>query len=172
MNLNGAILPPSNSSCQFGASDTLNLINSDRNRTENIYQVSTLEEWESCNATNAVNSIPRLVTNITTLQLVAGNFFELDLGFPVFLISTSNGSEESAYNDTVGSTPCLRMVFLLGSQNIACPYPSVCDESVLSENSNLLNIGCNFDVASTTTTTRTQSPTTTNVMQTTTVSKS
>ena len=149
MSLNGAILPPDNATCRFQAGDTLSLINSDANRTENIYQVRTREDWENCNATNAFNSMPRLVNDSNTVQLVTGNFFTFNVGQIIYLISTSNGSEDSANNDIIGTSPCLRMSFLLVPPTSECTLLPACNDSVLSKN--VLNFGCNADSIITTT---------------------
>ena len=148
MSLNGAILPPDDATCRFQAGDTLSLINSDANRTENIYQVRTREDWENCNATNAFNSMPRLVNDSNTVQLVTGNFFTFNIGEIIYLISTSNGSEDSANNDIIGTSPCLRMSFLLVPPTSECTLLPACNDSVLGANSNVLNVGCNSGITS------------------------
>ena len=163
---NNTILPPIDSECQFYIGDTLTLINTNPDLYENFYQVSTMDEMLTCNATNPINTIPLVINgNPISLNLVISNDFEFSVTRIIYLISTSSGDNISANNDVIKSPPCLQMSFHLSPiSSIDCSLSSRCTASVLNDTS-IVDFGCNFGIEEQTTT---QTPLTTTTTTTTT----
>ena len=170
--VNNTILPPIDSSCQFYIGDRLTLINTNTDLYENFYQVSTMDEMLTCDATNAINAIPFVINgNPTSLNLVISNDFDFSVARIIYLISTSSGDVTSARNDIIKTSPCLQMTFHLNpTPSVDCSLSSRCQASVLNDSS-IGDFGCNFGIEAQTTQTTTQATTQQTTTTTTTATK-
>ena len=147
--VNNTILPPRNSLCRFYIADTMSFINNYPNTYENVYQVDTEQEMMDCDASNPVNIVPLIVNGTSTLSLVISSDFQFTVSKVVYLISTSSGSEESALTDRTRNISCLQMSFhLVSSSNKNCTLQTVCESSVLNDES-IFDLGCKFGVFAT-----------------------
>ena len=144
--VNNTILPPRSSFCRFYIDDSLSFINNNLTQYENVYQVNTEDEMMNCDASNPVNLNPLIVSGTSTLSLVTSSDFQFTVSKIVYLISTSLGSEQSALNDRTRNISCLQMSFhLILSSNKNCTLQSVCESSVLNDES-IFDLGCNFGI--------------------------
>ena len=138
---------PFNTNCSLCISDQLRLSTPNPENYENIYRVKTEQEMLSCNATNALNSLPTVFNSEIVFTLInsgaSDEAFNFYLGENIYFISTSDGTEDSAKNNLFRQEgSCLQFSFVLlpSSQNCG-KFDSCKMKTIFIDDFN--EIGCN-----------------------------
>ena len=139
---------PFNTNCSLCISDQLRLFTPNSENFENIYRVRTEQEMLSCNATNALNSLPTIFNTEIVFTLInsgsSDKAFNFYLGEEIYFISTSDGTEVSAKNHLFSREgSCLQFSFVLLASSQNCGNFDSCEmKSVFTDNYS--EVGCNL----------------------------
>ena len=136
---------PQNSPCPVCVGDTLSLSinNNADDHYENLYRVNNVQDMWNCNATDTVNESPIVFNTMRDIPIEnsgSSAVFQFVEDTIFYFISTSNGTQTSAMNDTM-KTPgtCLQLSFLVTGGT--CSGYGLCSDftSILTNDSSPLS---------------------------------